>query len=268
MEMRQHFTRLVILWLFSFSFAEHDTKKRLRPKSEPFFCCGPWYTELVQVFLISMRKTEHNVSGFTLIELLITIGILAVLATVTVLVMNPTELFAQARDSQRISDLGTLNKATLFYLGFASDTNLAGDQENCGGATCSCGGYFWATAPGAERGTQFTFSVVVTVDTATLREVNGTGWMPIDFTALADFGGSPLTVLPIDPTNSVSGTALEELVYKYRCNTDNGQHYEINANMESERYSQNGGRDVESNTKDGGNKDEVYEVGNIPGLSL
>ncbi len=51
--------------------------------------------------------------GFTLIELLIVIGILAILATVVILVINPTELIKQARDSNRLSDLGILNKALL-----------------------------------------------------------------------------------------------------------------------------------------------------------
>jgi prepilin-type N-terminal cleavage/methylation domain-containing protein len=48
-------------------------------------------------------------AGFTLIELLIVIGILAILATVVVLVLNPTEMFKQARDSQRLSETDALN---------------------------------------------------------------------------------------------------------------------------------------------------------------
>ncbi len=46
--------------------------------------------------------------GFTLLELLIVIGILAILAAVTILVINPAELLKRARDSSRISDLNTL----------------------------------------------------------------------------------------------------------------------------------------------------------------
>ncbi|KKU14411.1 MAG: hypothetical protein UX23_C0018G0001, partial [Parcubacteria group bacterium GW2011_GWB1_45_9] len=49
--------------------------------------------------------------GFTLIELLIVIGLLAILSTVAVLVINPAELLRQARDSQRVSDLGTVHSA-------------------------------------------------------------------------------------------------------------------------------------------------------------
>jgi len=42
--------------------------------------------------------------GFTLLELLIVIGILAILSTTVVLVINPAELLKKARDSQRISE--------------------------------------------------------------------------------------------------------------------------------------------------------------------
>ena len=37
--------------------------------------------------------------------------------------------------------------------------------------------------------------------------------------------------------------------------------YELNANMESEKFSKGGTSDVESNTKDGGDDDDWYEIG-------
>ena len=54
---------------------------------------------------------SEKTKGFTLLELLIVIGILAILAGVVVLVLNPAELLRQARDSQRISDLSTMRSA-------------------------------------------------------------------------------------------------------------------------------------------------------------
>ena len=54
--------------------------------------------------------------GFTLLELLIVIGILAILSTTMLLVINPAEMLRKARDSQRISDLNTLKTAIGFYL--------------------------------------------------------------------------------------------------------------------------------------------------------
>jgi len=60
-----------------------------------------------------MHKSYRT--GFTLIELLIVIGIVAVLSAVAVLTLNPTELLEQARDSRRLTDLATINKALSIY---------------------------------------------------------------------------------------------------------------------------------------------------------
>ena len=58
--------------------------------------------------------------GFTLIELLIVIAILAILATTVVLVLNPAQILAQARDAQRISDLSSIKSAIALYLATAT----------------------------------------------------------------------------------------------------------------------------------------------------
>ena len=54
-------------------------------------------------------------TGFTLIELLVVIAILAILAVAVVLVLNPAEFVRQSRDSARLQDLSTLNKALVLY---------------------------------------------------------------------------------------------------------------------------------------------------------
>src|SRR3989344_7405494 len=79
--------------------------------------------------------------GFTLLELVIVIGILAVLGTVSVLVLNPAQLFAQARDTTRIQDLDTMKSALSLYLASVSSPDLdSGVNDRCdtGGGTVSC----------------------------------------------------------------------------------------------------------------------------------
>lgn len=54
----------------------------------------------------------HSISrGFTLIEILIVIGMIAILASVVLIAINPLRQFAQARNSQRISNVNAILNA-------------------------------------------------------------------------------------------------------------------------------------------------------------
>lgn len=181
------------------------------------------------------KSAEISLRGFTLLELLIVIAILAILTTVVVLVLNPAEYLAQARDSQRISDLNTLNNAINLYIASISTLSL------------TCGGNTYCTASGTIPGGT---TACVTVSSSTL--ATASGWVPIDFNNLA--AGSPIAKEPIDPINNTT------YKYAYACSATTNL-FELDANMESAKYRQNGGSDLESNAKDGGNNSNAYEVG-------
>lgn len=54
--------------------------------------------------------------GFTLIEILLVIGIIAVLATVVIVSLDPATRFQNARDARRLADIQSILSATQQYI--------------------------------------------------------------------------------------------------------------------------------------------------------
>ncbi len=89
-----------------------------------------------------MHKAFQARRGFTLIELLLVIGIIAILASIVIVAINPTKQLGDARDSQRRSDVNTILSAVYQYA-IDNNGNYPEDlQENAVAGTryeiCAC----------------------------------------------------------------------------------------------------------------------------------
>lgn len=173
--------------------------------------------------------------GFTLIELIIVIALIALLATTVILVINPVKIFQEARDSQRIADLGQMNSAMSLMLATSSSQPSLGTAGTCykNKATQNCL-------------TRHTPALTVSSTDAD-QTVDGNGWVPVNL------GSQPaITAWPLDPKNDATN------FYSY--SADSLNQWEFVAAMESVRYGSSTSADNVVAT-DGGNQATLFEVG-------
>jgi len=78
---------------------------------------------------LAPHSNKVSSAGFTLIELLLVIGIIAILAAIVIVAINPTKQLGDARDAQRRSDVNTLLNAVWQY---AIDNNGSMPCDNAG----------------------------------------------------------------------------------------------------------------------------------------
>lgn len=85
--------------------------------------------------------TKKHSRGFTLIELLVVIGIIGILAAIVLVAVNPGRQFANARDTQRRSDLYAITN-TIYQFAAEHNGNLpdtdADDATNNFPASATC----------------------------------------------------------------------------------------------------------------------------------
>lgn len=180
-------------------------------------------------------------------ELLIVIAILAVLAMVTVVVINPAELMGRGRDAQRIGDLSSLKTALMFYIAEAATPDLDGTAAGrpvCGTALTNV--FISSAAPGGG-----TLAAGATSTTPGL--ITGAGWVPVNLSVELAAIGSPLAAWPIDPTNI--GPVPARRFYTYACRVS-PLGFHLIANLEA---AGNAARERD----DGGNHTALFETGTV-----
>jgi prepilin-type N-terminal cleavage/methylation domain-containing protein len=205
-------------------------------------------------FTLILRQAQDQVKdrrSFTLIELLVVIAVVAILSVVVILVLNPAELLKQARDSNRLQDLANLNTALNLFqtdtggnvsMGSASTTYVSiPDPAATSTAGDQCQGLGLPSLPSG-----FSYHCAAS---STYRLVNGTGWIPVDLTAISF--KSPLALLPVDPVNTTSSR-------NYYTYTPGGS-WELAVPFEAARNKLGGASNRAS--QDGGPYPDLYELG-------
>ncbi|KKS83035.1 MAG: hypothetical protein UV58_C0002G0045 [Candidatus Wolfebacteria bacterium GW2011_GWC1_43_10] len=195
-----------------------------------------------------MKQTTEQKKGkksITIIELLVSMGIIAVLAGMMSLNVNPSEFLRQSRDAQRISDVKNLD-INISRVKFSSKTFSLGQPNiiylSLVDTSVTCSNLNLPEPP-----TGYSYHCVTASD---LNNVDGTGWLPIDFSETGLLAG--MAVLPTDPVNSADSG------FYYLYSVDGESDYTVVASsLESDKYDIAGDKDQTST--DGGEDDYAYE---------
>lgn len=176
--------------------------------------------------------------GFTLLELLIVISILGILATATVLLLNPVEYLRQGRDTKRVADIGMLNigLAEVYSSGVSLGTASTTVYVSLVDTVDTCANLGLPPVP-----TGYRYHCVTSA--ADVKKIDGNGWVPVNFAAMQ--GGSSVTLLPTDPINSAT------YFYTYV----SGGSFAVSALLESNKYLK------QSALADGGTNPGKIEMG-------
>ncbi|MDR3558080.1 MAG: type II secretion system protein [Candidatus Pacebacteria bacterium] len=133
---------------------ENKTVRRMAGKAYGQRIKGFFNQRALLCSKMPLSAGERAQTGFTLIELLVVIGIIAILAAVVIVAVNPAHQFAIARDTQRAANVAAILDAvdenmsehkgvlmcngaasilttTLNFLPITSDSTVGGDLGSC-----------------------------------------------------------------------------------------------------------------------------------------
>ncbi|HDH31650.1 MAG TPA: hypothetical protein ENH26_02655 [Candidatus Wolfebacteria bacterium] len=192
---------------------------------------------------------NSSIKSFTIIELLIVLGVISILSAIAVVVLNPAELLKQGRDSTRIQDIRGID--TAINLGRAINPSLLDNTSSSivyislpdTDSDGLCDEY--TSLPSLK--TPWEYRCVAS--STPLHNVDGTGWIPIDFTAIA--GGSNISTLPIDPKNEESNNRY------YTYSLISSDTFSLSSELKSQKYLN------QVAVKDGGNSTSTFETAPI-----
>jgi len=137
-----------------------------------------------------MKKISKN-KGFTLLEILLVVGIIAILAGIVIIALNPSKQLKTVRDMQRKQAIGEINKALIQYFianGRYPDMELAISttiREICNTGSAS----------------------------ATTTSVTGETCVSINSVNLSQLVPDYLAAIPVDPSGYIVASGLINTAY-------------------------------------------------------
>lgn len=136
-----------------------------------------------------MKSLRKEKGGFTLLEVLLVVGIIAILAGIVIVAINPTKQLGDSRNAKRRADVASILNAVYQY---AIDNNGNVPTGIIDGSSCA-----WASA------------------TAVCTESTTDSTCNVDLdTYLASSTGLYLTSIPTDPLATSSGEGTGYTIYK------------------------------------------------------
>ena len=94
------------------SIREHGTRTRYHLTTSSKFLILKKY-KFIQIYFMSENK--HKLQGFTLIEILVVVALIAILAAVTIVAINPGKNFADTRNATRSADVTAILNGVTQY---------------------------------------------------------------------------------------------------------------------------------------------------------